>query len=90
MEPIYFEGDLLFFRRETHDGVPSEAIGRTCVCEDAAGMGWVKQVKPGSSPGLFHLIALNPQSDNMHDVELKWATPVRLHWPAELVSKLDP
>lgn len=88
MEPVYFAGDLLFYRRDAHDGVPSEAVGRTCVCEDEGGMGWVKQVKRGSEPGLFHLVALNPQAENIHDIRLKWAAPVRLHWPAELVRKL--
>lgn len=88
MEPIYFSGDLLFYTRECEEGVPSEAIGRTCVCEDNDGMGWVKQVKRGSEPGLFHLISLNPSAENMHDIKLKWASPVRLHWPAELARKL--
>lgn len=88
MEPLYFAGDLLFYRRDTHEGVPTEALGHICVCEDADGMGWVKQVKLGTEPGLFNLIAQNPQADNMHNVRLKWAAPVRLHWPAELARKL--
>lgn len=88
MEPTYSSGDILFYSRETHDGVPSEALGHTCVCEDENGMVWVKQVKLGSEPGLFHLISLNPQSDNIHDVSLKWASRVRLHWPRDLAVKL--
>lgn len=88
MEPSFFSGDLLFYRRDSHDGVPSDAIGRICVCEDFDGMGWVKQVKRGSEPGFFHLISLNPTAENLHDIRLKWATPVRLHWPAELARKL--
>ncbi|MDK3016520.1 S24 family peptidase [Pseudodonghicola flavimaris] len=89
MEPVYSAGDLLFYTRDTHDGVPEEAIGHRCVCEDEAGMGWVKQVKRGSEPGLFNLVSLNPGADNMHDVRLKWAARVRLHWPAELVRKVS-
>ena len=87
MEPIYSAGDVLFYSRHSHEGVPADAIGHRCVCEDAEGMGWVKQVKLGSAPGLFNLISLNPGADNMHDVTLKWAAKVRLHWPADLVRK---
>ncbi|WP_371398888.1 helix-turn-helix transcriptional regulator [Marinovum algicola] len=88
MEPIYSAGDLLFYTRHSHEGVPDDVVGHRCVCEDAEGMGWVKQVKLGSAPGLFNLISLNPGADNMHDVSLKWAAKVRLHWPADLVRKL--
>ncbi len=89
MEPVYSAGDLLFYTRSTHDGVPSEAIGRRCVCESDDGLGWVKQVKLGSEPGLFNLISINPQADNQHDVRLKWAAPVLLHWPKELARRVD-
>lgn len=88
MEPVYFSGDFLFYRRDTHDGIPAEAEGRTCVCEDTDGNGWVKQVKRGDEPGLYHLISLNPRAESMWNVKLRWAAPVRLHWPAELARKL--
>jgi len=88
MEPVYSAGDLLFYTRETHDGVPEDAIGHRCVCEDKDGMGWVKQVKRGSEPGLFNLVSLNPGANNMHDVRLKWAARVRLHWPSEMARKI--
>lgn len=87
MEPVYSAGDLLFYTRAVADGVPTEAIGRRCVCECEKGLGWVKQVKLGSEPGLFNLISLNPGAENQHDVRLKWAAPVRLHWPSELARK---
>ncbi|WP_432256050.1 XRE family transcriptional regulator [Limimaricola sp. AA108-03] len=87
MEPVYSAGDLLFYTRAVADGVPTEAIGRRCVCECERGLGWVKQVKLGSEPGLFNLISLNPGAENQHDVRLKWAAPVRLHWPADLARK---
>ncbi|QPM89361.1 S24 family peptidase [Pseudooceanicola algae] len=89
MEPVYSAGDLLFYHRETADGVPAESIGHRCVCEDANGMGWVKQIKLGSQPGLYNLVSLNPGATNMHDVELKWAARVLLHWPAELVAPFE-
>ena len=87
MEPVYSAGDLLFYTRNGHDSVPDDVIGHKCVCEDVHGMGWVKQVKAGDEPGLFHLISLNPTGSNMHNVRLNWAARVRLHWPAELARK---
>ncbi|WP_254658821.1 S24 family peptidase [Ruegeria sp. TM1040] len=87
MEPVYSAGDLLFYSRNGHDSVPDDVVGYKCVCEDADGMGWVKQVKAGDEPGLFHLISLNPTGANMWNVRLKWAARVRLHWPAEFARK---
>ncbi|WP_416551647.1 LexA family transcriptional regulator [Phaeobacter sp. JH203A] len=87
MEPVYSAGDLLFYTRDSSDGVPGDVIGHRCVCEDADGMGWVKQVKAGDEPGLFHLISLNPTGANMWNVHLRWAARVRLHWPVEFVRK---
>ncbi|MFG6604659.1 MULTISPECIES: XRE family transcriptional regulator [unclassified Sulfitobacter] len=87
MEPVYSAGDLLFYTREAADGVPSDAIGHRCVCEDMNGMGWVKQVRAGSEPGLFNLISLNPGADNQHDVKLKWAARVRMHLPADMARR---
>lgn len=88
MEPVYSAGDLLFYTRNGHDAVAFEDIGHRCVCEDENGMGWVKQVKAGDEPGLFHLISLNPGANNIWNVRLKWAARVRLHWPAELARKV--
>ncbi|MCR9236182.1 MAG: helix-turn-helix domain-containing protein [Alphaproteobacteria bacterium] len=87
MTPVYRDGDVLFYSRDVI-GVPTEAVGAICVCEDENGNGWVKHVKPGSEPGKFHLISLNPLVDNMFDITLKWATPVRLAWPRALVERL--
>jgi phage repressor protein C with HTH and peptisase S24 domain len=88
MEPVYSGGDLLFYTRETADGVPDDAIGRRCVCEDVNGMVWVKLIKRGSERGLFNLISFNPLAENQHDIVLKWAARVRLHWPADLVQSV--
>lgn len=87
MEPLYSEGDLLFYSRNGHEGVPGDVVGHRCVCEDENGMGWVKQVRQGSEPGLYHLISLNPFARNNLNVRLKWAARVRLHWPADLARK---
>ncbi|WP_020038655.1 S24 family peptidase [Salipiger mucosus] len=88
MEPTYSAGDLLFYSRATHEGVPDDVIGHRCVAEDVEGLGWVKQVKPGDEPGLFHLISLNPGATTMWNKRLKWAARVRLHWPEEFARKL--
>ncbi|WOI34159.1 S24 family peptidase [Tritonibacter scottomollicae] len=88
MEPVYSAGDLLFYSRNGHDSVPSDVIGHRCVCEDEEGMGWVKQVKAGDEPGLFHLISLNPGANNIWNTRLKWAARVRLHWPSDLAKRL--
>ena len=63
-------------------------VGHRCVVEDMGGMGWVKQVKRGDEPGLFHLISLNPGAETLWNVRLRWAARVRLHWPVDLVRKV--
>ncbi len=88
MLPVYKHGDVLFYSR-TAIGVPSEAVGSICVCQDSDGNAWVKYVKTGSTPDRFHLISLNPLVGNMFDVALEWASPVRLHWPSDLVHHLE-
>jgi len=88
MEPIYSAGDLLFYTRHTHEGVPDDVIGHRCVLEDEDGMGWVKQVKAGDEPGHYHLISLNPGANTMWNKRVKWAARVRLAWPAELARRV--
>ena len=87
MEPVYSQGDLLFYSRDAV-GVPDEAIGARCVCEDMDGDAWVKQVKPGRDPGTFDLHSINTRVDPMWGVRLKWAARVRLHLPADLARKV--
>lgn len=88
MEPVYSAGDILFYSRSTHDGMPEDVIGHKAVCEDEGGMVWVKRVKRGDEPGFFHLISLNPGSETMWNKRLKWAARVRLAWPAEFAKKV--
>lgn len=88
MEPVYSASDLLFYSRNSHEGVPFEAIGKRCVCEDESGMGWVKLLRAGREEGTFDLHSFNDTSPTMYGVRLNWAAPVRLHWPADLVRKL--
>lgn len=88
MAPMYQPGDVLFYSRATHEGIPEEDIGRPCIVEDADGNAWVKQVKRGDEPGLFHLISLNPTSETRHNQQIKWAARVRLALPADLVERI--
>lgn len=88
MEPVFSEGDLLFYTRNGDHGVPTEAIGRKCVAETEDGKVWIKQLKIGTAPGLFNLLSINPVATNMLDVRVKWAAPVRLHLPKEFVKRL--
>lgn len=88
MTPMYQPGDILFYTRATHEGIPDEDIGRPCVVEDADGMAWVKQVKRGDETGLFHLISLNPTSETKHNQRIKWAARVMLALPAEMVEQV--
>lgn len=88
MAPMYQPGDILFFSRITHEGIIEEDIGRPCIVEDADGNAWVKQVKRGDEPGLFHLISLNPTSDTRHNQRIKWASRVIMTLPAEMVERL--
>lgn len=87
MAPMYQPGHVLFFSRNTHEGVPEEDVGRPCVVEDANGMAWVKLVKRGTEPGRWNLVSLNPDAESVWDVPIKWAARVRLALPAELVER---
>ncbi|GGE24097.1 Phage repressor protein C, contains Cro/C1-type HTH and peptisase s24 domains [Gemmobacter megaterium] len=88
MAPMYQPGHVLFFSRNTHEGIPEEDVGRPCVVEDASGMAWVKMVKRGSEPGRWNLISLNPDAESVWDVPIKWAARVRFALPAELVERI--
>lgn len=88
MEPVYSEGDVLFFSRATHEAVPTEAVNKKVIAQTLDGKVWVKHLKMGSEPGKFHLLSINPSGENMHDVSVRWAAPVRLHLPAEFVERV--
>ncbi|MCV2870657.1 S24 family peptidase [Defluviimonas sp. WL0002] len=88
MAPVYLPGSVLFYSRTTI-GVPTEAIGRICVCEDDDGRAWVKQLRTGRDEGTFTLISMNPGHDHRHGVRLAWAAPVRFSLPPEFVRKID-
>ena len=88
MEPAYEAGDILFYSRDVI-GVPSEAIGKRCIVEDADGMVWVKLLRrrDGQPEGLFDLISFHADTPPMYDMKVKWAAPVRMHLQHNLVAK---
>ena len=88
MQPVYSEGDVLFYSRNLHEGILEEDIGRKCVVCDASGRAWVKQVQRGTAQGLFNLISINPGAQNTWDVPIGWAARVLFHVPAEYVQKM--
>lgn len=88
MAPVYLPGAILFYTRSAL-GVPAEAIGQICVCEDDAGHAWVKQVRTGREEDTFTLVSMNPEHDHRHGVRLNWAAPVRFSLPPEFVRKID-
>lgn len=88
MVPLYAPGTVLFYSRDVI-GVPTEAIGQVCVCEDENGKAWVKHIKTGMQEGTFSLISVNPEAENMHGVRLKWAAKVRFHLAPEMVERVE-
>jgi phage repressor protein C with HTH and peptisase S24 domain len=89
MEPAYEQGDVLFYTRDTV-GVPSDAIGRRCVVEDADGMVWVKLLRRRDDQPecLFDLISFHTDSPPMYDTAIKWAAPITMHLGRDLVVKI--
>lgn len=88
MVPVYPPGSVLFYTRAAI-GVPAEAVGRICICEDADGRGWVKQIRTGQDEGTFTLVSLNPGHDHRHGVRLNWAAPVLFSLPPDFVRRID-
>jgi len=88
MAPLYQPGDVLFFSRAVHDGMPNEDLGRICIVEDEAGDAWVKQVTIGTQPGLYHLLSHNPQALNRLDQRIKWAARVIMALPGDMVDRV--
>jgi phage repressor protein C with HTH and peptisase S24 domain len=90
MEPAYQDGDVLFYSRDTV-GVPAEAIGKRCVCEDANGYAWVKMVRrrDDQPDGLFDLISFHADSPPIYDVSLSWACPIKMHLPQDMIQRVE-
>lgn len=73
--PVYEDGDFLVIRGEQRLR-EDECLGKMCVVETADGLGLVKRVRRGSTPGLYTLESVN--APPLEDVPLISARPVRL------------
>ena len=76
--PIYDDGDDIVVRGERRL-IEAEILGRMCVVETIDGLGLVKRVRRGSTPGQFTLES--PNAPPIEDVVLSSARPVKLHVP---------
>lgn len=73
MEPVYSEGDILYYSREW-DYVPANCIGKKCIVHTADGRTLVKKLLAGTKPGYWQIFSYN--GGKIEEVELKWAAPV--------------
>lgn len=77
MQPVYRSGDYLFVS-PADDGTPlDKLVGLECVvqCEDDRRL--VKVLRKGTGPGLWRLESYNPAVDDIEDVRVVKAMPVR-------------
>ena len=70
MRPMLHDGWLVFYTRE-FEGVAPDCIGRVCVVKLADDGVAVREVKQGSKPHYYHLIAYN--GETTFDAQLSWA-----------------
>lgn len=77
LEPAFHDGDLLVGRRLRGPQI-EQAIGKECMALCVNGIGYLRVLRPGSRPGLYTLRSLDPKADDITDVELVWAAPIRL------------
>jgi len=67
------DGDLVFYE-DRREPVTPDLYGRICVIGCSDGRVVIKRIKPGSRPGLFHLISY--ATDPEFDVQVDWAARV--------------
>jgi phage repressor protein C with HTH and peptisase S24 domain len=75
MEPVYRNGDLIYFKRK--DGEPVESsLNSDCVVETKSGAVYIKRLGKGTQPGRYHLYSYSPDVVTMGDTEVVWASKV--------------
>lgn len=75
MRPALRDGWLIFYRKE-QDGVPEDCLNQVCVVALADGRLMVKELRRGSSRGLYDLHAWNATSEPLEDQKVDWAAKV--------------
>lgn len=73
--PAYRDGDVLIATRFDKSRL-ARAIGHDCILKTADGEVHIRIVKKGARKGIYTLRSLNPQDDDIEDVELEWAAPI--------------
>jgi len=76
MVPAYRPGDVIVGMLASRTDLTA-AIGKDCIVRTEAGEGYVKRVMRGTKPGTFRLRSYNSAYDDIDDVRLEWAAPVR-------------
>ena len=75
MLPQLRDGWLIFWRRDTHEGVPTECINELCVVKVAGeGPTLVKIVRSGGKAGFYRLESHNAEPRD--NVKIEWAARV--------------
>lgn len=76
MYPVYGEGDILFYSRDSQQGVDvASCLGRDCIVKVVNGPTLVKRVEPGGGRSQFTLMSYNAAP--LVNARLEWASPVR-------------
>lgn len=76
MSPVYRDGDTLFCNRHFGRHVDN-LIGLDCAVLTDDGRGFLKILKRGSRPGRYSLKSYNPHVDDVENVLINWAAPVK-------------
>lgn len=72
MEPVYREGDALFFAPPTSR---TAAVGHDCVVVTENEKAYIKHLKRGASFGRYDLLSYNAV-EPIRDVVVRWAAPI--------------
>lgn len=76
MSPVYRNGDFLIGDRH-HGPYLDNLIGLDCVVMTAEGSGYVKILRRGGRLGRYNLKSYNPTFDDIENVQVAWAAPIR-------------
>lgn len=76
MFPVYRGGDILIASR-IHGANIQDALNRDCIVRTVTDEAYIKILRRGTGRGTFTLRSYNPAYDDIVDVQLEWAAPVR-------------
>lgn len=76
MSPVYRDGDKLMCSRHFGRFIDN-LIGLDCAILTTDGRGFIKILKRGTRPGLYTLKSYNPHVDDIENVSIEWAAPIK-------------